>query len=140
MAPGKEYGYIREFNREAYFDLPGMIDPEQYSRDLRGQAINRDTVKYKGQEWFQRARIANQQAAEAEKLDARSIGAQREQYLLQAKLLYNQEQACLVEGTRQITKVTNGITFARNAERISILGSGATALRSGQQKQNGKRN
>ena len=71
VAPGKEYGYVIEFNREAYFDLKGMTDKSQYGRALEGLYLNRDTVKFKGQEWYNRAREAGKQAAEAEAAAAR---------------------------------------------------------------------
>lgn len=115
-------------NPEAYADLSGMtgimkdgtVDRSLQGMELKGAALNRETVTYKGREWYtDKAGRSLEKAAECERAAGSLSGMARESKLAEAQGYRYRSYSQKVEGVRQITKQTDQIIIPRDNYHVS---------------------
>ncbi len=119
VQPLRMKGQELEWDMEAFMDVKGMLDPAAHGRALRGLEMNRQTIAHKGMERYQRGDALEAQAKdllEQAKLARGEVKAQLEARALDLQV---EAYAEYVEGTRQITKMTNKSSIPRNAHRMA---------------------
>ena len=117
--------YIIEPNLEAYTDLGGMIgktksgvvDKNLLKNDLKGLALNRQSMAHKGKEWFRSADKSLSDAADLETKALSLNGEAKAASLARAEALRDFAHGETVEGVRQITKQVDNIVIPRSIAR-----------------------
>ncbi len=119
VEPVHHKGQKIEVNLEAYADLDGMINPNEFNRDLKLLELNRKAFAHKGNEWYKKGDNMLASAAEKEAKARTLFGAEQSAMMKEAQELKYDAIACYVEGTRQITKQTTKTSMPRNAYKMS---------------------
>ena len=100
----------------------GVVDKNLLKNDLKGLALNRQSMAHKGKEWFRSADKSLSDAADLETKALSLNGEAKAASLARAEALRDFAHGETVEGVRQITKQVDNIviprSIARNGENV----------------------